>query len=88
MAVFLRFEVLTAGTMNRTMFWVAALHSVIEVNRRFRGAYCLHHKGGKTSLSASTQNTAVSISFLQTQYRTLVCIKIKEFLIRLATTSF
>jgi hypothetical protein len=37
------------------IFWVVALCSLVEFDRRFRGAYCLHHRpddeGNKDSLS-------------------------------------
>jgi hypothetical protein len=29
------------------IFWVVALCSLVEVYRRFRGAFCLHHQGDK-----------------------------------------
>jgi hypothetical protein len=38
-----RFKVLTAASMKFRVFWDAASFSHLEVNRRFRGAYCLHH---------------------------------------------
>jgi hypothetical protein len=39
-----RFEVLTAS-MKMAVFWVVAQCSLVEVDRRFRGAYRLHHQG-------------------------------------------
>jgi hypothetical protein len=36
-----RFQVFTAATMNITALWDIAPHSLIEVNRRFIGAYCV-----------------------------------------------
>jgi hypothetical protein len=42
---YLRFQVLTAGSMMfRIVFW-DILPCKIIVGRRFRGAYCLHHQG-------------------------------------------
>jgi hypothetical protein len=38
-----RFQVLTAASMKFRVFWDAASFSHLEVNRRVRGAYCLHH---------------------------------------------
>jgi hypothetical protein len=35
-------------------FWDAASFIVVEVARRFRGAYCLHHQGGNLTLRAFT----------------------------------
>jgi hypothetical protein len=41
----LRFQVLTAASMMfRAVFWVILPCKMI-VDRRFRGAYCLHHQG-------------------------------------------
>jgi hypothetical protein len=34
-----------------TAFWDNAQCSLIEVDRRFGGAYCLHHQGDKTSVN-------------------------------------
>jgi hypothetical protein len=40
-----RFQVLTAASMMlRAVFWVILPCEMI-VDRRFRGAYCLHHQG-------------------------------------------
>jgi hypothetical protein len=39
---FMRFQVLTAASMIRAVFWVILPCKMI-VDRRFRGAYCLHH---------------------------------------------
>jgi hypothetical protein len=39
----MRFEVLTAS-MKMTAFWDIVPCSLVEVDRRFRGAYCLHHQ--------------------------------------------
>jgi hypothetical protein len=40
-----RFQVLTAASMMfRAVFWVILSCKMI-VDRRFRGAYCLHHEG-------------------------------------------
>jgi hypothetical protein len=40
-----RFQVITAVSVKMTAFWDIAPRSLVEVNRRFRGAYCLHHQG-------------------------------------------
>jgi hypothetical protein len=42
-----RYQVLTAASMKMTVFWDVAPCSLVEVYRRFRGAYFLHH--GATS---------------------------------------
>jgi hypothetical protein len=38
-----RFQVLTAESMKFIVFWVVAPCSLVEDDRRFRGAYCLHN---------------------------------------------
>jgi hypothetical protein len=38
-----RFEVLTATDMEMAAFWDAVLCRLVDSDRRFRGAYCLHH---------------------------------------------
>jgi len=42
---FMIFQVLTAASMNMTAFCNIAPCSLVEVDRRFRGYYCLHHQG-------------------------------------------
>jgi hypothetical protein len=39
------FEILTAVTTNRGVFWDVMLCSQAEVRQRFGGAYCLHLQG-------------------------------------------
>jgi hypothetical protein len=41
--------------MKMTAFSDVAPLSVVEVDRRFRGSYCLHHQGGTYSSSTSTR---------------------------------
>jgi hypothetical protein len=31
--------------MNMTVLWVIAPYSFVEIDRRFRGTYCLRHQG-------------------------------------------
>jgi hypothetical protein len=38
-----RFQVLTAASMKMAVFWVLVPCSLVELYRRFRGAFCLHH---------------------------------------------
>jgi hypothetical protein len=40
-----RFYVLAAANVKITAFWDVAPCSVVEIGRRFKGAYCLHHQG-------------------------------------------
>jgi hypothetical protein len=39
----MRFQVLTARNVKMAAFWNTAQCSVVEADRRFRGAYCLRH---------------------------------------------
>jgi hypothetical protein len=34
--------------MKMAVFWDFAPCSMVEIDQRFRGAYCLHHQGGVT----------------------------------------
>jgi hypothetical protein len=45
MLVCLRFQVLTAASVKVAIFWDIAPSSLVEIDRRFRGAYCLHRQG-------------------------------------------
>jgi hypothetical protein len=40
-----RFQVLTAASMKMIVFWDLAPSSLVEIYRRFRGAYSLQHQG-------------------------------------------
>jgi hypothetical protein len=40
-----RFQVLAAMSIKMTVFWDVAPWSLVEIDRRFRGAVCLHHQG-------------------------------------------
>jgi hypothetical protein len=44
LAQFSRFKVPTAAGMDMIALWNIALCGLVEVDRRFRGAYCLHHR--------------------------------------------
>jgi hypothetical protein len=41
---FMRFQVFTPASMKIIAFWDIASGSIIEVDRRFGGAYCLHNQ--------------------------------------------
>jgi hypothetical protein len=58
-----RFEVLTTSSVKMSLLWAVVPRRVINTNRRFRGAYCLHHKGDDSPAS----ETPVSI------YQTTQC---------------
>jgi hypothetical protein len=47
---FVRFQVPSTASMKMTVFWVIAPCSLVEVYRRFRGTYCLHHQGDECKL--------------------------------------
>jgi hypothetical protein len=47
--VTVRFQVLTVANIKMTVFWEVAPCSLIEIERRFRGAYCLHRQGDVSS---------------------------------------
>jgi hypothetical protein len=43
--ILVKFQVLTAANMKVRAFWNRASCSLVEVDRSFRGMYCLHHQG-------------------------------------------
>jgi hypothetical protein len=45
-----RFQVLAETSVNVTALRDVARCSVVEIDRRFRGAYCLHHQSDVTKL--------------------------------------
>jgi hypothetical protein len=58
--------------MKMAVFWDIAPCSLVEVYRRFRGAFCLHHQGDESLITlmmeaASTCET--SVNFYQTTRR-------------------
>jgi hypothetical protein len=40
-----------------TVFWDVAPCSLVEIDRSFRGAYCLHHQGDRPEMSVSFYQT-------------------------------
>jgi hypothetical protein len=46
----MRFQVLTAASMKFRIFWDVAPCSHVEVDRRFRSVYCLHHQSDESSV--------------------------------------
>jgi hypothetical protein len=48
-----RFQVLTAARMRMTVFRDVAPCSLVEIDRRFRGAYCLHNHRPDEAVSTS-----------------------------------
>jgi hypothetical protein len=59
-----RFQVLTAGSMKFRILWDVLPCSQVDVDRRFRGAYCLHHQRD----AARTSETSVYIYLTTWQY--------------------
>jgi hypothetical protein len=53
----MKLQVLT-GRVSTTAIWSMAQCSLVEVGRRFRGAYCLHHQGEELQ-AVSTFETPV-----------------------------
>jgi hypothetical protein len=47
--------------LKKTVFWDAALCSLVEVYRRFRGACWLHHQSDTALHGATSQNTVILI---------------------------
>jgi hypothetical protein len=43
-----RFQFLTAASMKLRVFWDVTPCSQVEVEGRFRGEYCLNHKGDES----------------------------------------
>jgi hypothetical protein len=50
-----RFQVLTAASIKIRAFWVVAPCSLVGLDRRFRGAYCLHNQGDDIHRSTPTR---------------------------------
>jgi hypothetical protein len=57
-------EVLRKEIIKLAVFWVVASCSLVEVYRRFRGAFCLHYEGNE---AASTSEK--SVNFYETMIR-------------------
>jgi hypothetical protein len=60
-----RFQVLMVARMKMTAFWVIVLCSPTELDRRFRGSYCLHHQGSDSS-DDERQNSETLVYFSKT----------------------
>jgi hypothetical protein len=57
-----RFQVLTAAIKKMTAFWVITPCSLVEVDWRFRGAYCLHLQGLMEAFKLAGVSRSRSIS--------------------------
>jgi hypothetical protein len=61
--------------MNMAVFWVVAPCSLVELYRRFRGAYCLHHQGDSDDGTPMTEAASTSekpINFYKTARRNIL----------------
>jgi hypothetical protein len=59
--------------MKVTAFWDTAPRSLVEVYRRFRDAYCLHHQGddGAVRTSETSKRRSTSTNYAMLYHRTL-----------------
>jgi hypothetical protein len=55
--------------MKMTAFWDITRCSRVEVERRFRGAYCLHHPGLITLMMEAVRTSDTSVYFNETTRR-------------------
>jgi hypothetical protein len=60
-----RFQALTAASMKFRVFWDIAPCSHVEVDRRLRDAYCLHHQG---DYAVRTSETSVNFNVTTQRY--------------------
>jgi len=61
MYVYVRFQVLTAASMMfRVVFW-DVLSCKMIVDRRFRGAYCLHYQGWRRYAPLKRRSTPMGL---------------------------
>jgi hypothetical protein len=56
-----RSQVLTAASIKMAVFWGVAPCSVVEVYRRYRGIFCLHHHGDSPRLYGATPQETVGM---------------------------
>jgi hypothetical protein len=55
--------------MNFRVFWDILPSSQVDVDRRFRGAYCLHHQGDEWMMgTVRTSETSVNVYLTTLQY--------------------
>jgi hypothetical protein len=57
----MRFQVLLATSMKMVVFWVFAPCSLMDIDQRFRGVYCLHNQGALVMEAVSCSETLVNI---------------------------
>jgi hypothetical protein len=61
----MRFQIITAASMKMTVFWDIAACSLVEIDRRFRGDFCL----GLMMDAVSTSEK--SVNFYETARRNI-----------------
>jgi hypothetical protein len=61
----LRLKILTATSIKMTVYWDVVPCSLVEIDRRFRGACCLSHQGDRRYLSVTKGTTERSLSTLR-----------------------
>jgi hypothetical protein len=66
----MRFQVLTAPSMKISVFWDVVPYSLVETDRRFRGAHCLIRAMALIMEEISTSET--SVNFYQTTWRNIL----------------
>jgi hypothetical protein len=66
-----RFQILTATSMKMTVFWDVAPCSLVDNDRRYRGAYCLHHQG--QFLPGYTAHHLLNIYSIIIKYDVITC---------------
>jgi hypothetical protein len=67
-----RLQVLTAANMKKRAFWDIAPCSLVGTDRRFRGAYYLHHEGdGGNTLQDVISQKAHILRLSSFEYNTL-----------------
>jgi hypothetical protein len=60
--------VLTAASMKFRVFWDVSPRIHVEVNRRFSGAYCLHHQVAMMIEEVRTSETSVNFNVATRRY--------------------
>jgi hypothetical protein len=76
---YVRFQVLTTESMKLRAFWDIAPCSLVGVDRRFRGAYCLHHQGDESSPTPLRLHGAISQKALVFSYLSSLTVLISSF---------
>jgi hypothetical protein len=68
----MRFQDLMVASMKMTALWDTAPYNFVEVDWRFRGAYCLHHQGDEPHCPDNGGNRHLwNVGLLQQDYMAL-----------------